>query len=206
MKTAHAIDDKVVELVELGARARLPSRFGEFDVYAFQSRVDGKEHAIIARGELSGARDVPVRIHSECFTGDVMGSLRCDCRDQLEAALEYVAGRETGAVVYMRQEGRGIGLVNKIKAYALQEQGLDTVEANQALGFPDDLRRYDVAAAMLRLLGVDSVRLITNNPRKVDGLRAGGIAVAGRIPHIMPPNPHNAFYLATKREKSGHLL
>lgn len=193
-------------LVTLGAKARLPSRFGDFDVYAFQSLSDGKEHAVIARGDLDGAEDVPVRIHSECFTGDVMGSLRCDCREQLEAALEYVASQPTGAVVYLRQEGRGIGLVNKIRAYALQEEGLDTVEANHALGFPDDLRRYDVAAEMLQELGVRSVRLITNNPNKIEGLTRHGVRVNGRIPHVMQPTEHNAFYLRTKRDKSGHLL
>lgn len=199
-------EDNVHHLVRIGAQARLPSRFGDFDVYAFDSLIDGREHAVLARGDLRGAIDLPVRIHSECFTGDVMGSLRCDCRDQLEAALRYVGTLDQGAVVYMRQEGRGIGLVNKIRAYALQEQGLDTVEANHALGFPDDLRRYDVAAEILRLLGVHSVQLITNNPRKVAGLEEFGIDVTGRIPHVMPPNSYNAFYLETKRDKSGHLL
>ncbi len=193
-------------LVEMAAKANLPTRFGDFQVYGFESHVDGKEHAVVARGDLDGATDLPVRIHSECFTGDVMGSLRCDCRQQLEAALEFVAGQPAGAVVYMRQEGRGIGLVNKIRAYALQEEGLDTVEANNALGFPDDLRRYDVAAQMLEQLGVRSVRLITNNPRKVEGLTRHGVVVTGRIPHVMPANEHNAFYLATKRDKSGHML
>jgi len=203
---AYSKDDNLHRLVSLGAKARLPSRFGDFDIYAFESRVDGKEHAVIARGELVGARDVPVRVHSECFTGDVMGSLRCDCRDQLEAALAYIGRQPVGAVVYMRQEGRGIGLVNKIRAYALQEQGMDTVEANQALGFADDLRRYDVAAEMLRQLGVESVRLITNNPTKMRGLAEHGVEISGRIPHVMRANAHNQFYLRTKRDKSGHLL
>jgi len=204
--TARQHDDTVYDLVRVGAKARLPSRFGDFDVYAFESSVDGREHAVLSRGDLRGATDLPVRVHSECFTGDVMGSLRCDCRDQLEAALRYVAGVERGAVVYMRQEGRGIGLVNKIRAHALQEEGLDTVEANHALGFPDDMRRYDVAAEMLKHLGVVSVRLITNNPRKVAGLREYGVDVTGRIPHIMASNAHNSFYLQTKRDKSGHLI
>ena len=197
---------QVHPLVSVGAKASLPTIFGEFEVHAFRSLADGKEHAILARGDLEGATDLPVRIHSECFTGDVMGSLRCDCRDQLEAALKLVAGLEHGAVVYLRQEGRGIGLVNKIRAYALQEQGLDTVEANHALGFPDDLRRYDVAAEMLRQLGVCSVRLITNNPTKLAGLAERGVPVTGRIPLVMPSNRHNAFYLETKKRKSGHLL
>ncbi|MCK6503324.1 GTP cyclohydrolase II [Myxococcota bacterium] len=206
MKTMRKTQDNIHALVSVGARARLPSRFGDFDVYAFESVIDGKEHAVIARGELEGATDLPVRIHSECFTGDVMGSLRCDCRDQLEAALTYIGGQERGAVVYLRQEGRGIGLVNKIRAYALQEQGMDTVEANHALGFPDDMRRYDVAAEMLRQLGVESVHLITNNPNKLRGLAEHGIEVTGRIPHVMRANHHNSFYLETKRAKSGHLL
>ncbi len=202
----HAQSEEADPRVLLAAKANLPSRFGDFQVYGFEADGDGKEHAVIARGDLEGAVDLPVRIHSECFTGDVMGSLRCDCRQQLEAALQYVASQERGAVVYLRQEGRGIGLVNKIRAYALQEEGLDTVEANHALGFPDDLRRYDVAADMLQQLGVRSVRLITNNPRKLQGLIRHGIEVTGRIPHIMPATEHNAFYLATKRDKSGHLL
>lgn len=206
MKSVRKTQDNIHALVSVGARARLPSRFGEFDIYAFESVLDGKEHAVIARGDLEGATDLPVRIHSECFTGDVMGSLRCDCRDQLEAALTYIGGIERGAVVYLRQEGRGIGLVNKIRAYALQEQGMDTVEANHALGFPDDMRRYDIAAEMLRQLGVESVHLITNNPNKLRGLAEHGVEVTGRIPHVMRANLHNSFYLETKRAKSGHLL
>ena len=203
---ACSTDDNIHHLVRLGAKAHLPTRFGDFDIYAFESTMDGKEHAVIARGDLQGAYDVPVRVHSECFTGDVVGSLRCDCRDQLEAALAYIGRQKVGAVIYLRQEGRGIGLVNKIRAYALQEQGLDTVEANQALGFPDDLRRYDVAAEMLRQLGVGSIRLITNNPRKLTGLAEHGVEISGRIPHVMRANAHNQFYLRTKRDKSGHLL
>jgi GTP cyclohydrolase II len=172
---------------------------------AFES-IDGKEHGAIVKGQVRGSEAVPLRIHSECFTGDVMGSLKCDCRDQLEAALDYVGQQETGVVLYLRQEGRGIGLVNKIRAYALQDAGLDTVEANHALGFRDDERKYDFAAQMIEELGLASVRLITNNPNKVDGLRQCGVNVVGRIPHRMPPNPHNEAYLATKKRKSGHLL
>jgi len=191
--------------VRVAAEARLPSRFGSFTVVGFDSH-DGKEHGAILHGDVRGKWGVPVRVHSECFTGDVMGSLKCDCRDQLEAALEYVAGEEYGAVLYLRQEGRGIGLANKIRAYALQDAGLDTVEANHALGFADDERRYDTAADMIRELGIRSIRLITNNPNKVGGLQALGIQVDGRIPLQMEPNRHNRFYLATKREKSGHML
>jgi GTP cyclohydrolase II len=192
-------------LVRFAAEARLPSRFGQYHVVAFDS-VDGKEHAAILKGDVRGADDVPLRVHSECFTGDVMGSLKCDCRDQLEAALTYIAGVERGAVLYLRQEGRGIGLANKIRAYALQEAGLDTVEANHALGFQDDERRYDVAAHMIRELGIRSIQLITNNPNKLAGLREVGIDVRGRIPLQMAPNPHNSFYLDTKKAKSGHML
>lgn len=187
------------------ANAHLPSRYGQFQVFAFED-ADGKEHGAVVHGDVAGREDVPVRLHSECFTGDVMGSLRCDCRDQLEAALRYVSEQSCGAVVYLRQEGRGIGLVNKIRAYALQDGGLDTVEANLALGFHDDERRYDVAAAILRSLNVGSVRLISNNPSKRRGLEEHGMVVRGLIPLKMEPNPHNDAYLATKRDKSGHLI
>jgi GTP cyclohydrolase II len=167
---------------------------------------DGEELGAVVRGSVDGRTGVPVRLHSACFTGDLMGSLRCDCRDQLEAALTFVGRAERGVVLYLPQEGRGIGLVNKIRAYGLQEQGLDTVEANIALGFPDDLRDYDVAAAMLHALGIESVCLLTNNPRKVEGLRKYGVPVIGRIPLRTRSNEFNALYLETKRQKSGHLL
>lgn len=192
-------------LVRLAAEARLPSRFGDFHVVAFDS-VDGKEHAAIVHGDVRGLEAVPLRVHSECFTGDVMGSLKCDCRDQLEAALHLIADEPHGVVLYLRQEGRGIGLANKIRAYALQDAGLDTVEANHALGFQDDERRYDVAAHMIQELGIRSIRLITNNPKKIEGLRALGVQVDGRIPLQMTPNPHNDTYLRTKKAKSGHML
>ncbi|MSQ01880.1 MAG: GTP cyclohydrolase II [Myxococcales bacterium] len=190
--------------VSLAARARLPSRFGDFTVVAFEC-AEG-EYGVVVRGEIEGAEAVPVRLHSECFTGDVMGSLKCDCRDQLEVALRFIGRAERGAVVYLPQEGRGIGLANKIRAYALQDQGLDTVEANLALGFPDDLRRYDTAAEVLRQLGVRSVVLLTNNPTKRLGLERAGMPVVGQIPLRSVPNAHNASYLETKRDKSGHLL
>lgn len=192
-------------LVRLAAEATLPSRFGQFRVVAFESR-DGKEYGAIVKGDVRDREGVPVRIHSECFTGDVMGSLKCDCRDQLEAALRHIGRAECGAVLYLRQEGRGIGLANKIRAYALQDAGLDTVEANLALGFADDHRRYDVAAQMIEELGIRSVRILSNNPKKWKGLRKHGIAVEGRIPLKVESNPFNEDYLATKREKSGHLL
>ena len=192
--------------VRFAAEATLPTRHGEFRILAFEHPASGDDYGVLVRGELDGARRVPVRLHSECFTGDVMGSLRCDCRAQLEAALEYVAREPVGAVVYLPQEGRGIGLANKVRAYALQDEGLDTVEANHALGFPDDLRRYDVAAEILRMLGVVSARLMTNNPRKVAGLRMNGLDVEGLIPLRTASTSHNARYLDTKRSKSGHLL
>ncbi len=186
--------------------ADLPTRFGAFRIVAFWNDIDGKEHVAVVRGEVDGRHEVPVRVHSECLTGDALGSLRCDCRDQLEAALRYIGEQPCGVVLYMRQEGRGIGLLNKLRAYALQDDGLDTVEANLALGFRDDERNYRVAAEMLRLLGVRSVRLMTNNPDKVDQLCRYGVVVTERIPHALPPNPHNVHYLRTKAERSGHIL
>jgi GTP cyclohydrolase II len=192
--------------VRFAAEARLPTRYGDFRVFAFECPSDGQDYGVIVKGEVDGHEAVPVRLHSECFTGDVMGSLKCDCRDQLEAALRYIGKAERGAVVYLPQEGRGIGLANKIRAYALQDEGLDTVEANLALGFPDDLRRYDVAAEVVRQLGIRSVALLTNNPTKVTGLRRTGIPVVAQIALRADPNPFNAFYLDTKRTKSGHLL
>lgn len=173
---------------------------------AFESETDGLDYGVVVRGDLMGAERVPVRLHSECFTGDVMGSLKCDCRDQLEAALNFVGKAERGAVIYLPQEGRGIGLANKIRAYALQDEGMDTVEANLALGFPDDLRRYDIAAEIIRTLGIRSVALLTNNPAKIAGLTRAGIPIAEHIPLRAEANPHNTFYLQTKKQKSGHAL
>jgi GTP cyclohydrolase II len=192
--------------VRVVAMADLPTRFGQFHIVAFENNRDGKEHVAITKGDVIGAANVPVRLHSECLTGDVMGSLRCDCRDQLEAALQKIGQMEKGMVLYLRQEGRGIGLVNKIRAYSLQDEGLDTVEANLALGFRDDERDYEVAAHMLKALKVESVQLMTNNPKKIDQLTHYGVQVNGRIPHNMKPNAHNRFYLETKAAKSGHML
>jgi GTP cyclohydrolase II len=202
----HYEDEKDKASVRVVAMAELPSRFGEFHIIAFENNLDGKEHVAITKGDVIGAHDVPVRLHSECLTGDALGSLRCDCRDQLEAALTSIGKMEKGMVLYMRQEGRGIGLTNKIRAYSLQDQGLDTVEANHALGFRDDERDYAVAAQMLQALKIDSVQLMTNNPKKIDQLRQYGIQVTDRIPHIMQPNEHNRFYLQTKAAKSGHMI
>src|SRR6266540_1821174 len=192
--------------VRIVAMAELPTRFGDFHIIAFENNRDGKEHVAITKGDVIGAENVPVRLHSECLTGDAIGSLRCDCRDQLESALRKIGKMERGMVLYLRQEGRGIGLINKIRAYSLQDQGLDTVEANLALGFRDDERDYAVAAHMLMSLKVDSVKLITNNPKKIQQLTENGIKVSKRIPHIMEPNEHSLFYLKTKAAKSGHMI
>ena len=207
--------DKDHECAGLGAKkvcvriagvADLPSRFGDFKIIAFWNNRDAKEHVAIIHGDVLGASEVPTRLHSECLTGDVIGSLRCDCRDQLELALRKIGSMERGIVLYLRQEGRGIGLINKIRAYALQDQGLDTVEANLALGFRDDERDYAVAAHMLHSLTVKSVQLMTNNPNKIQQLETYGVTVSGRIPHVLPPNPHNQFYLETKANRSGHWI
>jgi GTP cyclohydrolase II len=192
--------------VRLVAMAELPTRFGDFHIVAFENNRDGKEHVAITKGDVIGANDVPVRLHSECLTGDAIGSLRCDCRDQLEAALTTIGQMERGMVLYLRQEGRGIGLINKVRAYDLQDDGLDTVEANLALGFRDDERDYAVAAHMLMSLKIESIQLMTNNPKKIDQLTQYGIKVNGRVPHIMQPNDHNRFYLETKAAKSGHMI
>ena len=192
--------------VRLVSVARLPTRFGDFVIAGFWNNRDGRDHIAVIRGDVRGAEHVPVRLHSECLTGDALGSLRCDCRDQLEAALTTIGALERGIVLYMRQEGRGIGLLNKLRAYALQDSGLDTVDANLALGFRDDERDYAVAAHMLHSLEIKSVQLMTNNPNKIQQLEGFGVVVSGRIPHQLPPNPHNVDYLRTKGERSGHLL
>ena len=192
--------------VKIVAIAELPTRFGRFQIAAFWNNRDGKEHVAVMSGRPYGQESVPVRIHSECLTGDALGSLRCDCRDQLEVSLRTIAQLPMGVVLYLRQEGRGIGLLNKIRAYGLQDRGLDTVEANEALGFRDDEREYAIAAHMLQSLKIRSVQLMTNNPRKVSELARYGIVVEGRQPLVIPPNEHNRFYLETKAFKSGHYI
>ncbi|HET9493125.1 MAG TPA: GTP cyclohydrolase II [Chloroflexia bacterium] len=192
--------------VHIASIAELPTRFGDFHIVAFYNKRDNKEHAAIVRGDPTGEEDVPVRIHSECLTGDALGSLRCDCRDQLEASLRALGEMDCGVLLYLRQEGRGIGLTNKIRAYGLQDYGYDTVDANLALGFHDDEREYSTAAHMLHSLKVKSVNLMTNNPRKIQGLIDHGIKVTGRTPLVIPPNTNNAFYLHTKATRSGHLI
>jgi GTP cyclohydrolase II len=192
--------------VKIVAAAKLPTRFGSFVIVAFWNNRDMKEHVALVHGDVVDAEDVPTRLHSECLTGDIAGSLRCDCRDQLEAALRTLGEAERGLLLYLRQEGRGIGLINKIRAYSLQDRGLDTVDANRALGFRDDERDYAVAAHMIRSLGVRSVRLLTNNPEKIGQLTRYGVRVADRVPHLLPSNVHNRFYLETKAKRSGHFI
>jgi len=188
--------------------AQLPSTFGSFQIYAYRNTLDTSEHVAIVKGDPAHFQDQPVmvRMHSECLTGDALGSLRCDCRMQLEAALKMIENAGQGVVVYLRQEGRGIGLVNKLKAYSLQDMGLDTVEANERLGFPADLRDYGMGAQMLNDLGVKKIRLITNNPRKIAGLKGYGIEVVDRVPLLIEANDYNSTYLATKAQKLGHML
>ncbi|MFZ5469305.1 MAG: GTP cyclohydrolase II [Myxococcota bacterium] len=192
--------------LERYAQSVLPTVRGEFRVVVFRDRRNAREHVALVKGEVQGLEGVPVRVHSECLTSEVFGSLKCDCKEQLECALQLIAQNGTGVLIYLRQEGRGIGLGNKIKAYALQDQGADTYEANRQLGFPDDLRSYDVAAEILRALQVRSVDLITNNPLKIAGLVEEGVPVRRRIPSRTNHNPHNVDYLKTKRERSGHLI
>jgi 3,4-dihydroxy 2-butanone 4-phosphate synthase/GTP cyclohydrolase II len=195
--------ENLVERVEV---VRLPTEYGEFDLYLYRSRLDGKHHVALVCGKVEGKRNVLVRVHSECLTGDVFGSFRCDCGPQLHQAMRQVAEAGCGVIVYMRQEGRGIGLGPKIKAYKLQEQGYDTVEANQKLGFGMDLREYGLGAQILADLGLRTIRLLTNNPRKIVGLEGYGLTITEQVPVRIRPNPHNARYLQTKRDKLGHIL
>ena len=192
--------------MEFSDAAILPTRFGEFLVRAVREKRGEEEHLLVLRGEVKGKREVPVRVHSECLTGDVMGSPRCDCRDQLEKALRLIEREGTGVLMDLRQEGRGIGLMNKIRAYSLQERGFDTVEANQLLGFGGDLRDYGLAVRILKVLGVKSVALITNNSKKIESLSLGGVQVARQIPLAVSPNRFNQRYLKTKGSKLGHLI
>ena len=194
------------KLVSIAAETKLPTKFGDFRIIVFKNEVDHKEHLMIVKGDVRGKSDVLMRIHSECLTGDVFGSHRCDCGEQLENALRSIEEQGEGIVIYMRQEGRGIGLTNKIKAYTLQDQGYDTVEANVKLGFPPDMREYSLAAQMLRELDVKSVKLLTNNPEKKEDLERWGITVSKRVPIVIKANSINAKYLNTKKEKMRHML
>lgn len=188
--------------------AQLPTQFGNFQIYAYRNTQDNSEHLAIVKGDPAEFKDKPVmvRVHSECLTGDAFGSMRCDCRMQLQAAMKIIENAGAGVIVYLRQEGRGIGLINKLKAYSLQDMGLDTVEANERLGFPADLRNYGMGAQILNDLGVKQIRLITNNPRKIAGLKGYGIEIADRVPLLIEATDYNSVYLATKAQKLGHLL
>ena len=194
------------KLVQRVAEAKLPTRYGEFVVMAYKSIVDTDEHVALIRGDISGDTPVLVRVHSECLTGDVFRSLRCDCGDQISLAMQKIAEEGSGVFLYMRQEGRGIGFHNKIRAYALQDRGMDTVEANVALGFAPDLRDYGIGAQILADIGLHNIRLLTNNPKKVVGLESYGLKIVETVPLIVPPNPYDIHYLETKQKKLGHLL
>ncbi len=195
--------EKLVQRVEV---VQMPTEYGNFDLYLYSAATDGQHHLALVKGEVAGKANVLVRVHSECLTGDVFGSRRCDCGSQLHQAMRQVAAEGQGVIVYMRQEGRGIGLVPKLLAYKLQEQGYDTVEANLKLGYKMDLREYGLGAQILADLGLKTIRLLTNNPKKVVGLEGYGLEIVEQVPIRIKPNPHNANYLKTKREKLGHLV
>jgi 3,4-dihydroxy 2-butanone 4-phosphate synthase / GTP cyclohydrolase II len=196
-------NDKLIERV---VSTRLPTTFGEFDAVGYRSLVDDKHHVALVKGDVAGRTDVLVRVHSECLTGDVFHSLRCDCGEQLGSALSMIESEGEGVLLYLSQEGRGIGLLNKLRAYRLQEDGLDTVEANERLGLPADLRDYGIGAQILADLGLSSIRILTNNPKKIKGLEGYGLSVSAQIPIEHAPNAHNEAYMRTKAERMGHIL
>lgn len=195
-----------LEIRPRATHARLPTRYGDFTAHVYEGSTSGADHVALALGAIGDGEPVLTRVHSECLTGDVLGSLRCDCGAQLNLALERIAEEKRGLLLYLRQEGRGIGLFNKISAYALQDQGLDTVQANVHLGFPADARDYQFAVSILEDVGVSKVRLLTNNPGKVDALRRSGVDVVERVPLIVPPTTDSESYLLTKQVKMGHLF
>src|SRR5438445_3633391 len=199
-------EGELCDNILLGSQARLPDRCGQFRSPAFVCPFSGEEHAALVRGHVAGKRDVLVRLHSECVTGDVFGSERCDCGQQLDAAMKRIGRAPAGVLLYMAQEGRGIGIANKVAAYHLQDHGLDTVDANRVLGFPADLRTYKCAACVLRVLGVKSIRLMTNNPAKIEQLESYGVRVVDRIPLQVPATAANIRYLRTKKSRLAHLL
>lgn len=197
--------EMVRAMVQIVSSVSLPTKFGDFTMVSFEGFADGQAHVALVYGEVAGRADVLCRIHSECLTGDVFGSRRCDCGGQLDNAMQAVVANGAGVILYLRQEGRGIGLVNKLRAYQLQDAGMDTVQANEALGFAADARQYGCAVGMLRALKIDSVRLMTNNPRKISALQEGGFKVE-RVSHMACVNTDNAAYLQTKADKLGHLI
>src|SRR5712692_1532486 len=203
---AHDCGKTAEVCVRIIAIAELPTTYGHYQVIAFENNVDGREHAALAHGDIYEGQDIPVRLHSECLTGDTLGSLRCDCGEQLQQSLKEIGEMPAGVVLYMRQEGRGIGFINKIRAYQLQDYGYDTFQANEVLGFKPDERDYDLAAHMLGSLHVKSVRLMTNNPDKIRDLQVHGVRITSIVPVVVPPNKYNRFYLETKKNKAGHLL
>lgn len=193
-------------LVDEVAKASMPTKYGEFSIHGFVNKINGEHHVALVKGEINPEENILVRVHSECLTGDALGSCRCDCGEQYDAAMKAIANEGKGILLYMRQEGRGIGLINKLKAYELQDRGLDTVEANIALGFKEDLREYGIGAQILKVLGAKNINLMTNNPTKVIGLKGYGLNIANRIPLIIEAKDENKFYMETKKTKMNHLI